>query len=131
MDKSTWYNEMSNTIIGAAIEVHRELGPGLLESIYETCLMKELEARGINARNQVGIPIKYKGESLDRNLYVDILVEDAIILELKSCDGISAIQEAQLLSYLRLADKRLGFLINFNVTLLKYGVHRYINGNLD
>jgi GxxExxY protein len=131
MNKSTWYNEISNTIIGAAIEVHRELGPGLLEAVYETCLMKELKARGINARNQVGIPIKYKGELLDRNLYVDVLVEDAIILELKSCDGISSIQEAQLLSYLRLADKKLGYLINFNVTLLKYGVHRYINGKLD
>ena len=119
---------LSNRIIGSAIEVHRELGPGLLESVYETCLMEELRCRGISAQSQVSLPIHYKGEMLSKNFYIDILVENEIIVELKSVEQLLPIHEEQLLTYLKLANKRLGLLINFNVELLKLGIRRKING---
>jgi GxxExxY protein len=120
--------KLSNKIIGACIEVHRELGPGLLEAVYEYCLMEELRSLGVHAQSQVSLPVRYKGKQLDKDFKVDVLVENEIILELKSIEIILPIHEEQLLTYLRLADKRLGLLINFNVELLKHGIRRKING---
>jgi len=122
------YNNLSNRIIQAAIEVHKELGPGLLESVYEICLVEELKILGLNTKKQVYLPVIYKGRDLSKEYYIDILVEDKIIVEVKSLETILTVHEAQLLSYLRLADKKLGLLINFNVNLLKEGIRRKING---
>ncbi|MDR2119947.1 MAG: GxxExxY protein [Tannerella sp.] len=125
-----WYNEIGREIVGAAIEVHRELGPGLLEAVYETCMMKELADRRLSVTNQVNLPIEYKGESLDKYFTIDILVEDAVIIELKSVAEMQGIYTAQILTYLRLSGKKLGYLINFNVPLLKSGIRRFINGEI-
>jgi GxxExxY protein len=103
------------------------MGPGLLESVYELCLMKELELRGIKARNQVSVPLVYKEFELSKEFKIDILVEDEIILELKSVETIPPVYVAQTISYLKLMDKRLGFLINFNVPLMKQGIQRFVN----
>jgi len=121
------YNKISKQIVDVCISVHREMGPGLLESVYELCLMKEFELRGIKAKNQVVIPLRYKGYELSKDFKIDILVENEIIIELKSAEAILPVFEAQLISYLRLTDKRLGFLINFNVPLVKDGIKRYVN----
>ena len=119
---------LSNKIIGASIEVHKQLGPGLLEAVYENCLLEELKAMGIRAESQVGLPVVYKGKQLDKDFKVDVLVEDEIILELKAVEAVLPVHEEQLLTYLKLSNKRLGLLINFNVALLKNGIHRKING---
>ena len=119
---------LSNRIIGAAIEVHKELGPGLLESVYEACLMDELKERGILAQNQVYLPIHYKGKELDKEFRIDVLAENEIIIEVKAVEHILPIHEGQLVTYLKLANKRLGLLLNFNVELLKEGIRRKING---
>jgi len=124
------YNNISKTIIGAAIEVHRELGPGLLESVYEYCLVKELRERDLKVKSQVRLPIKYKGETLNKEFVIDILVEDEIILELKCVEFLLSVHEVQLVTYLKLADKKLGLLLNFNVPVLKRGIKRKINGYL-
>lgn len=121
------YNKISKQIVDVCISVHREMGPGLLESVYELCMMKEFELRGIKAKNQVVIPLRYKGYELSKDFKIDILVENEIIIELKSAEAILPVFEAQLISYLRLTDKRLGFLINFNVPLVKDGIKRYVN----
>ena len=113
-------------IIGAAIEVHRELGPGLLESAYEECLCHELTLRGTAFERQVELPIGYKGLQLDCGYRLDVLVESAVILELKAVDQILPVHEAQLLTYLRLSRKRVGLLLNFNVPALKDGILRRI-----
>ncbi len=120
-------NEISKKIIGAAIQIHRTLGPGLLESTYEACLKYELEKRGLKIQSQVGLPVIYDGMKIDLGCRLDILVEDAIIIELKAVNTITPLHEAQLLSYLKLSGKHLGLLINFNVTLLKDGITRRIN----
>lgn len=120
-------DNLSRRIIGACIEVHKAMGPGLLEKIYECCLMEEFELLGIKAESQVGIPLVYKGLELNKNYSIDILVEDEIILELKSVEHMIPIFDAQIISYLKLADKRLGFLINFNVPLAKTGINRFVN----
>jgi len=120
-------NQLSKNILDACISVHKEMGPGLLESVYELCLMKELELRGIKAKNQVAIPLIYKGYELSKEFKIDILVEDEIILELKSSEIMLPLYEAQIISYLKLTDKRLGFLINFNVPLMKDGFKRFVN----
>ena len=120
-------NEISEKIIGAAIQVHRTLGPGLLESTYEACLKYELEKRGLKIQSQVGLPVIYDGMKIDLGYRLDILVEDAVIIELKAVTAIIPLHEAQLLSYLKLSGKHLGLLINFNVTLLKDGITRRIN----
>jgi GxxExxY protein len=120
-------NEISEKIIGAAIQVHRTLGPGLLESTYEACLKYELEKRGLKIQSQVGLPVIYDGMKIDLGYRLDILVEDAVIIELKAVTTIIPLHEAQLLSYLKLSGKHLGLLINFNVTLLKAGITRRIN----
>jgi len=124
------YNIISKQIISAAIEVHKELGAGLLESVYEFCLLQELKYRGLSAERQVQLPVCYKGNRLDKEFFIDILVEDKVILELKSVETILPIHEFQLLTYLKLSGKKLGLLINFNVPLLKDGIRRKINGTL-
>jgi len=121
-------DSLSNKIIGAAIEVHRLLGPGLLESAYEECLSKELDIRGIKVKRQVILPIEYKGIKIESAYRLDLLVEDKIILELKSVAAIEPIHESQLLTYLKLTKLWLGLVINFNVPLLKDGIKRIVNG---
>jgi GxxExxY protein len=125
-----WYNTVCDSIIGGAIEVHRCLGPGLLESVYEACLIKELTSRGLLVENQVTLPVVYKGEVLDKFFVIDILVNESIIVELKAVENILKVHEVQLLTYLKLSNKKLGLLINFNVPLLKDGIRRRINGEL-
>jgi GxxExxY protein len=121
-------NALSNEIIGAAIEVHRELGPGLLESAYEECLCYELGLRGISSERQVPLPVEYKGLKLDCGYRIDLLVDDLIIIELKSVTKIEPVYEAQLLTYLRFKGAWLGMIINFNVPLLKNGIKRIVCG---
>jgi len=120
-------NALSKEILDAAIAVHREMGPGLLESVYQQCLVKELSLRDIKLNTMVSIPLEYKGYLLNKDYLIDILVEDEIIIELKAVEAILPVHEAQIISYLKLADKRLGFLINFNVPLLKDGYRRFVN----
>ncbi|MGE0018704.1 MAG: GxxExxY protein [Draconibacterium sp.] len=121
------FNQLSGEILDAAITVHKEMGPGLLESVYELCLFKELQLRNIFVENQVTVPLYYKGENLNKDFRIDILVEKEIIIELKAVDYILPVHEAQIISYLKLTDKKLGFLINFNVPLLKEGFKRLVN----
>ena len=121
-------NAITSRIIKAAIEVHRELGLGLLESVYERCMLIELRRMGVEARSQVSVPITYKGEDIsDKAFCMNLLVEKQVIVELKSVKEVTDLDKKQLLSYLRLADKRLGLLINFNVVLLKEGITRIAN----
>ena len=121
-------NELSGIIIDAAIEVHRELGPGLLERVYEASLAKELRLRGISSVRQLPQPVIYKGEELEDEGYkIDLLVEDSIIVELKTVSELLPIHHAQLLTYLRLSEKKLGLLINFHVPLLKNGIKRLVH----
>jgi len=120
-------NKLSSKIIGAAIEVHKALGPGLLESAYEQCLCHELNLRGLSYERQKLLPVNYKGKNLDCGYRLDIVVEDEIILELKSCEKIEPIHKAQLLTYLKLSGLNLGLLLNFNVTVMKHGIVRIVN----
>jgi len=120
-------NELSGAIIDAAMEVHREFGPGLLERVYEAALAKELALRGISSLRQVAAPVIYKGEILDEEAYrIDLLVEDVVVIELKTVPSLLPIHEAQLHTYMRLSQKCLGLLINFNVTLLLDGIKRHV-----
>ncbi|MHB8117834.1 MAG: GxxExxY protein [Methanothrix sp.] len=121
-------NEISGKIIGAAIEVHKKLGPGLLESAYEECLCCEMQLRGIEFKRQVPLSLNYKGVVLDCGYRLDLLVEDKVIVELKSIEGLEPIHEAQMLTYLKLRNAWLGLIINFNVIMLKDGVRRLVNG---
>ena len=121
-------NELTGTIIGAAIRVHRELGPGLLESTYEACLSYELGEAGLVVERQVTLPVRYRGVNLDCGYRIDLLVEKAVIVELKALDRIEPIHEAQLLSYLKLSGCNVGLLINFNVKILRNGIRRMIHG---
>jgi GxxExxY protein len=123
---SRQFSALSNRIIGCAIEVHRHLGPGLLESTYQQCLAHELRINGIELEIEHTLPVVYKDIRLDCGYRIDLLVENEIILELKSVEKIAPIHEAQLLSYLKLANKKQGFLINFNVRRLKDGLKSYI-----
>ncbi|MGA9811192.1 MAG: GxxExxY protein [Terriglobales bacterium] len=116
----------TSPIIGAAIEVHRNLGPGLLESAYEECLCHELHLRGLDFKRQVLLPLLYKGLKLDCGYKIDLIVRDEVILELKAVEKLLPIHEAQLLTYLRLTGKRVGLLINFNVPLLMQGIIRRV-----
>jgi GxxExxY protein len=118
--------ELTRLIIGAAIEVHKLLGPGLLESAYEDCLCHELALRGIHFEKQKPIPLVYKGTKLECGFRLDLLVEGQIVVELKSVDGLGPIHEAIILTYLRLSGHQVGLLINFNVPVLKDGVRRFI-----
>lgn len=119
-------NEITHGIIGAAIEVHRLLGPGLLESAYEQCLSRELQLRNLRVERQTPVPLIYKDTKLECGYRLDLLVESRIVVELKSIDSLAPIHEAVILTYLRLSGHHLGLLINFNVTVLKDGIKRYI-----
>ena len=120
-------NDLSNSIIGAAIDVHKDLGPGLLESSYEECLCHEFNLRNMPFKRQQELPVTYKGKKLDCGYRLDIVVDQAIILELKSCEVIIPIHRAQLLTYLKLSGLRLGFILNFNAFLMKEGIVRMVN----
>jgi GxxExxY protein len=119
-------NEITQKIIGCSIEVHKNLGPGLLESAYEECLAFELEREGLQVRRQQPTPIVYKDIKLDCGYRIDMIVENTIIVELKVVDEINPVHVAQILTYLKFSNKRIGLLINFNVTVLKHGIRRYI-----
>ena len=127
-DRLAFLNSISDKIIGAAIEVHKELGPGLLESVYEACLYHELKKQGVSVDCQVDLPIIYKGEITNKTYRIDMLVENCVIVELKSVDTINPIHDAQLLTYMKLLNINLGLLINFNVDILKKGIRRRILG---
>ena len=120
-------NELSNSIIGAAIEVHKVLGPGLLESAYEASLFRELEFRGLEVKSQVGLPLVYKDVTCDVGYRIDLLVEKKVVIEIKAVELLTDVHIAQVLTYLKLSKCRLGLLINFNVKKLKDGVKRLVN----
>ena len=120
------FDGLSNRVIGCAIQVHRDLGPGLLESAYEQCLAHELRLSGIAFRLQWPLPGQYRGVQIDCGYRVDILVEDALILELKCVERITSINQAQLLTYMKLAGIKVGLLINFNVIRLRDGIRRFV-----
>jgi GxxExxY protein len=121
-------NELTKEVIGAAIEVHKVLGPGLLESAYEECLCRELALRGIGVERQLPLPVEYKGVRLDCGYRLDLLVDQSVVVEIKSLSSIERIHEAQHLTYLKLGDWNLGLLINFNVAVLKDGIKRIVLG---
>ncbi|MBS4033620.1 MAG: GxxExxY protein [Ignavibacterium sp.] len=120
-------NKLGSTILDASIEVHKQLGPGLLESVYELSLYKELVHRNILVQRQVPIPVYYKGEDLNAEFKIDLLVANEIIVELKAVEIILPVHKAQILTYLRLSEKKLGYLINFNVPKLIDGFKRVVN----
>ena len=121
-------NQLSSRIIGAAIEVHKAIGPGLLESAYETCLCHELSLRSLNFEKQKPLSVRYKNVSLDAGYRLDVVVEGTIILELKACEQLEQIHKAQLLTYLQLSGLKLGLLLNFNVPVMRDGIVRIANG---
>ena len=120
--------DLSHEIIKAALKVHSTLGPGLLENAYEVCLAYELRKSGFGVKTQVELPVMYDGHKMDLGYRIDVLVEDLVVVEIKALQDIAPVHKAQLLSYLRLSQKSLGLLINFNVTHLKEGIHRVLNG---
>ena len=120
--------KLASEIVDCAFQVHKELGPGLLESVYQVCMERELAKRKIPFMRQVFIPVIYKGEELDADFRIDLLVANEIVVELKSVEVMLPVHEAQLLTYLKLSEKHPGFLINFNVPLIKKGIKRMLNG---
>jgi len=127
MEERDRLDSITRRIIGAAIEVHRRLGPGLLESAYEACLAYELRQLGLKVEEQRPLPVVYRDVKLDCGYRLDLLVEDCVIIEIKAVDRLAPIHDAQLLSYLKLSDKRVGLLINFHVRVLKNGLKRIVN----
>ena len=121
-------DQISNRVVLAAIEVHRHLGPGLLESAYEECLCRELTLQGLSFARQVELPVTYKGLALDCGYRMDVVVEEKVALELKAVSRFEPIHTAQLLTYLKLSGLKLGLLLNFNVPLMKEGLRRIVNG---
>ena len=121
-------NDIGTAIIGAAIRIHSALGPGLLESAYETCLLYELEKLGLSARRQVLIPIKYEALTVDNGYRVDLLIDNQVVIELKAVEAILPVHRSQLLSYLRLGPFKLGYLLNFHVAHMRDGIVRMANG---
>jgi len=121
------YNELATQIVDACFQVHNELGPGLLESAYEYALLKEFELRGILAQNQVQVKLYYKGFDTGKYYAIDILVEQEIVIEIKCCDTMHPVYTAQIISYLKLSQKKLGFLVNFHVPVIKEGIKRFVN----
>jgi GxxExxY protein len=121
------FEYLATQVFKAALEVHRTLGPGLLESVYEFSMTEELHMRGIVFQTQTKVPLYYKGRNTTKDFFIDILVENEIIIELKAVENIAPVHQAQLLSYLKLSEKKMGFLINFNVPLLKDGFKRMVN----
>ena len=120
-------NEIAREIVDAAYKIHTTLDPGLLESVYETVLSAELRKRGLSVERQQAIPVVYEGERVDLGFRADLVVEKKVIVEIKSVEAVNPVHHKQLLTYLRLADKRLGLLINFNVALIKQGIKRIVN----
>ena len=120
------HEDLTGNIIGAAIEVHRTIGPGLLESVYETCLCHELSLRRLQCEQQVSLPVSYKSMQLDCGYRIDLIVEKAVIVELKAIEEVMSIHESQLMTYLRLSGIKVGLLINFNVPILKDGITRRV-----
>jgi len=120
-------NKLATQVVDACFHVHKEMGPGLLENIYVTCLVKEFELRDLKVKREVFVPLYYKGIELAKDFRIDILVEDEIVLEIKSVEIMHPVFDAQIISYLKIADKKLGFLINFNVPLIKDGIKRFVN----
>ncbi len=120
--------KLGKHIVNAAYEVHKELGPGLLESVYEICLFEELLNRNIIVERQIQLPVFYKGKAVHKDFYIDLLVEKSIIIELKAVECLMPVHEVQLLTYMKLSKIKLGYLINFNVPLIKQGIRRKING---
>ena len=118
--------ELTRMVIGAAIEVHRELGPGLLEAVYEQCLACELQRRGIGCARQVQLPVVYKGTEIDCRYRIDLVIADALIVEVKSVDHLTPLHDAQVMTYLRLSGYQLALLINFNTVLVKQGIRRIV-----
>ena len=131
MTEKELLNRITESIIGAAIEVHRALGPGLLESAYEACLAFELVERGLKVEQQKPLPVVYRDVRLDCGYRLDLLVEEKVIVEIKAVDRLAPIHQAQLLSYLRLSGCKVGLLINFNVKVLKDGIRRVVNSFPD
>ena len=121
------FHDCSGKIIGAAIEVHRTLGPGLLESAYEACLYYELEQRGLKVERQKALPLRYHDVTLDCGYRIDLLVEDSVIVEIKAVEKLIPVHDAQVLSYLRMSGLKVGLLFNFNVVALKYGFKRLVH----
>ena len=126
MDDRADLNELTKQVIGAAIEVHRHLGPGLLESAYETCVAYELKQLGLSFQRQKPLPLYYKEIQLDQGYRIDLLVEEKVVVELKAVERITPVHDAQVLSYLRFSGCEVGLLLNFNVKLLKNGIRRFI-----
>ena len=126
MDIDKYDGGLSRQVIGAAIEVHRSLGPGLLESAYEHCLVREIQLRGLTVRRQVPLPITYKGLSVECSYRLDLVVENRIVIELKCVEALLPVHEAQILTYLRLSGYRIGLLMNFYVPVLKQGIIRKV-----
>lgn len=127
MDEAEYLNGLTERIIRAAIEVHKALGPGLLESTYRTCTAYELIQDKLQVVQEVPLPVIYKGVKLDAGYRLDMVVNNVVIVEFKSVDALAPIHDAQLLSYLKLSGLKVGLLINFNVKVLKYGIHRIVN----
>lgn len=121
------YNRIATQIVDSCFHVHNELGPGLLESAYEFALLKELELRNIKTKNQVPIKLYYKGHDTGKHYVIDMLVEEEVIIELKCADCLLPVHTAQIISYLKLSQKKLGFLINFHVPIIKEGIKRFVN----
>ena len=124
-------NEIARKVVDAAYRVHTKLGPGLLESVYEVVLTHEIKQRGLSATRQKSIPVKYDDMVFNEGFRADIVVEDSVIIELKSVEATAPVHKKQLLTYLRLADKKLGLLINFGAPLIKHGISRVVNGLKD
>lgn len=120
------YENITSVVIGCAMKVHSFLGPGLLESAYETCLVHELKKNGIKVLSQVALPVVYDGVNLDAGYRIDVLVEDRIVVELKAAENLTSLHQAQLMSYLKLSGNKVGLLINFNVVHLKDGIKRVV-----
>ena len=121
------FDGLSNKVIGCALEVHKNLGPGLLESTYEQCLAYELDKTGLNVACEVSIPVKYDKVNIDLGFRIDMLIDKVVLIENKTVDKIAPIHEAQLLTYLKLTNLKLGFLLNWNVVLMKHGIKRMVN----
>jgi len=123
-------NEIGKIVVDCAVNLHKELGPGLLESVYEILLARDLQERGLNVKRQVSIPIRYKGITFDEGFRADIIVDDKVILEIKSVESASKAHKKQVLTYLKLTGTKLGFLLNFGEALMKDGITRMLNGEL-
>ena len=127
MQTKDFIDELSHKVIGAAIEVHRMIGPGLLEAVYVECLESELSDQGIRVQREVIVPIRYKGKELAKPLRLDLLVDNCLIVEAKSVDTLLPVHSAQILTYLRMTDLKLGLLLNFNVEVMRQGIKRIVN----